>query len=249
MKERDYILQCLDGETIEFPDLRELLPLRSSTTSHHASLGKELDRYIDRLMVSINDMRSYANSAISMFPDQPRLTTAVKMIDLQSLCLLWWPKASWQELSTATKLTMWMLVLDDSFDNRNLDKEVVRHDISMMEILVRETLGLSEIKSCHSIRNTMHRAFVEPGQILRDSYTHGKLVSYKYFIFHIFVYIYFRHSDQLLRLFGEVQAVLNSLQMENSISIGDELPSYDEYWKYRTGTNLMGAACALTESV
>lgn len=176
MKERNHVLRCLNGETIEFPDLRQFLPLKSPTSSHHAALEKELNHYIDRSKLEIHGLLIHSNSASSLFPDKPAYATMVKTIDLSFLCSMWWPKAPWQELSTVAKLAAWFLLVDDNLDQGDVNDEATRHDTCTIQTLIGETLGLYKKQPGRPPRNAMVEGFVDPGQMVRSSYTHGEHV-------------------------------------------------------------------------
>ncbi|KAL9042707.1 MAG: hypothetical protein Q9180_000409 [Flavoplaca navasiana] len=122
---RDELLQSLQGQTLQIPDLQALL-------QHWPQyINLELDRLRGHVEMRLQQI----------FPEGRRLKKTMAA-DAGLFAASWWPYARYQALEIATDLSIWLFVWDDELDSTQYSTLAL--NISRANAFRAETLDFAE---------------------------------------------------------------------------------------------------------
>ncbi|PLB46690.1 terpenoid synthase [Aspergillus steynii IBT 23096] len=207
------ILSGLRGQQVLIPELRSFFPTAGTANPNHAKLIPSTNDFID-----------------SLFPGNPKKAEKVKSTDLALLACLWWPHAEFRTLQVLAFLIIWLLMWDDELDqvseSLSLGGDFTASQRFRDQTLryMRRSLGMDGDEkrsgSPEEFENHFLDRFEPVAQFIREEYDPA-------------------HREIILE---EMEFTIEMSCLEQQYRTQERLPTIDEYWTYRLGTNLMGVA-------
>ncbi|EPS29508.1 hypothetical protein PDE_04458 [Penicillium oxalicum 114-2] len=149
--------------------------------------------------------------------------------DFALLGCLWWPNVDLDALRLLTHLALWYLVWDDEMESKYLgvegDLTAADKFRSQTRTVIAMSLGLAQ-EDRAIIEGAPHliQQFYPLGGRIRSQISQGNLVL----------------------LLEMVDNILDDSKKEQHFVVTRNIPSIEQYWDYRTGTNLMEALYPVT---
>ncbi|KAI9040420.1 terpene synthase family protein [Aspergillus affinis] len=212
------ILSGLRDQQVLIPELRAFFPAAETANPNHAKLVPSTNDFID-----------------SLFPGNPKKAEKVKSTDLALLACLWWPHAEFRTLQVLAYLIIWLLMWDDELDQVS-ESLALGGDFTASQRFRGQTLRY--------MRGSLGMDGAEKRSVFPEEFENHFLQR-----FEPIAHFIKEEYDPVHRglILEEMEFTIEMSCLEQQHRIQGRLPTIDEYWTYRLGTNLMGVVCAATE--
>ncbi|KAF7719089.1 Uncharacterized protein PECH_000275 [Penicillium ucsense] len=166
-----------------------------------------------------------------MYPDQKseKVVEKLRQSDFALLACLWWPHVDLNTLRLLSCLALWYLLWDDELESRYPDVEGNGNAAETFRMYTRAAISMS-IGISEENRKTLEDAphlvqlFCPLGSGIKSRIS----------------------EDNRVLLLQMIDKILEDSKKEQHFVVTERLPSIEQFWEFRTGTNLMEALYPIT---